>query len=250
MATVPQLFAHSGAKSVAPDNTLPAFQAALDMRADGIELDVQCSKDGVLVVLHDYAVDALTDGHGAVDELTLEELQSLDAGSRFSPAFAGVRIPTLVEVLDLAGDRCLFNIEIKAYEHDGGDEGEALIDLIRRRNLFDQVIISSFNPVSLIKLRATEPRIALGLLYHQPLPAYLLDAWLGPIMAPEALHPHNSLVDAAYMAWAKERGKAVNVWTVNDPDEARRLQALGVDIIITDAPDVLRAALSTEGAIA
>ncbi len=64
MATVPQLFAHSGAKSVAPDNTLPAFQAALDMRADGIELDVQCGKDGVLVVLHDYAVGALTDGHG------------------------------------------------------------------------------------------------------------------------------------------------------------------------------------------
>ncbi len=74
MATVPQLFAHSGAKSVAPDNTLPAFQAALDMRADGIELDVQCSKDGVLVVLHDYA-STLTDGHGAVDELTLEELR-------------------------------------------------------------------------------------------------------------------------------------------------------------------------------
>ena len=246
MATVPQLFAHSGAKSVAPDNTLPAFQAALDMGADGIEMDVQCSKDGVLVVLHDYTVDALTDGSGAVDQLTLEQLRQLDAGRYFSPAFASVGIPTLVEVLDLVGDRCLLNIEVKSYEHDGGDEVEPLVKLIRERGLYDQVIVSSFNPLSLIKLRAADARIALGLLYDRQLPAVLMDAWMSPLMAPEALHPYFALVDADYMAWAKSLGKAVNVWTVNDLDEARRLQALGVDVIITDAPSVLRAGLVQE----
>ena len=244
MASVPQFFEHSGAKSVAPDNTLPAFQAALDMAADGIELDVQRSKDGVLVALHDYTVDALTDGKGAVDGLTVRELQKLDAGGYFSPAFAGVRIPTLLEVLDLVGDRCRLNIEIKAYEHDGGDEADALVDLIRERDLYDQVILSSFNPVSLIKVRLMDPAIALGLLYDRPLLPALLDVWMGPVMNPEALHPHFALVDEEYMAWARSLGKAVNVWTVNDVDEAKRLQALGVDAIITDAPSVLRAALT------
>ncbi len=243
MPTATKLFAHSGAKAVAPDNTLPAFQAALDQHADGIELDTQCSRDGVLVVLHDYSVDALTDGHGAVDQLTAAELQRLDAGSHFGPAFAGVGIPTLVEVLDLVGDRCLLNIEVKSYEHDGGDEVDVLAKLIQERDLYEQVIVSSFNPTSLIKLRGIDARIPLGLLYGRPLHPALMDAWLGPCMAPEALHPYYAVVDADYMAWAKSLGKAVNTWTVNDDAEARRLRDLGVDVIITDVPAALRAAL-------
>jgi glycerophosphoryl diester phosphodiesterase len=240
-----QVFAHRGARIVAPENTLPAFQAALDMGADGIELDVQRSADGQLVIMHNYTVEATTNGQGRVADLTAAQLAALDAGSSFNPSFAGVGVPTLAQVFDLVGHRCRVNVEIKSQDPWGGPEVELVATMIRDRKLYDQVIVSSFNPVTLIKLRWFDPQVALGLLYYgQPLPPHLADAWFSPIMRPEALHPHFALVDAAYMAWAKGIPAAVNVWTVNDAEEARRLAALGVDTIITDVPDHIMAALA------
>ena len=93
-----QVFAHRGASAAAPENTLPAFQKALDMGVDGIELDVQCSRDGELVVIHNFDVDATTDGHGPVASLAATELKQLDAGSHFSEKYAGVGVPTLLQV--------------------------------------------------------------------------------------------------------------------------------------------------------
>jgi glycerophosphoryl diester phosphodiesterase len=239
----PQIFAHRGAKAVAPENTLPAFQQALEMGVDGIELDVHLSRDGQLVVIHDFHVDKTTTGLGPVRTFTAAELARLDAGSHFDPAFAGVGVPTLVEVFDLIGDRCRINVEIKNEEAHGGYEVEALVDLIQQRNLYDQVIVSSFNPITLIKLRWADPKVRLGLLYFEELPAHLRMAWFSPILRPEALHPHHRLVNASLVAWAREKGCAVNTWTVNDVGEAQRLAALGVDAIITDVPDVLIMAL-------
>jgi glycerophosphoryl diester phosphodiesterase len=235
----PQIFAHRGAKAVAPENTLPAFEQALAMGVDGIELDVHLSQDGQLVVIHDFTVDKTTNGHGPVRALTAAQLAQLDAGSHFAPAFAGVGVPTLVEVLDLVGDRCRVNVEIKSDDWAGGGEAEVLATLIRQRNLYDQVIVSSFNPITLIKLRWTDPKIRQGLLYFQPLPPHLRQAWFTPILEPEALHPYHRLIDAELMDWARSKGCAVNTWTVNDPAEAKRLADLGVDAIITDVPDVL-----------
>lgn len=234
-----QIFAHRGAKAVAPENTLPAFQKALDMGAAGVELDVQCSADGVMVVHHDFTVDRLTNGTGKIAELTYAQLTQLDAGSHFDASFAGTPIPTLEEVFDLIGDRCQVNIEIKSMAWDGGPEVEAVARFIQQRKLHDQVIVSSFNPVCLIAMRWHDPKIALGLLYHQALPIFLSRAWTGPLIAPEALHPHYTLIDAAYMQWARSQGHYVNTWTVNDLAEAQRLVDLGVDTIISDVPDVL-----------
>lgn len=239
--TRPQIFAHRGACRVAPENTLPAFDAALAMGADGVELDAQCTKDGHLVVIHDFSVDKTTSGRGAVNEFALADLQALDAGSHFAPEFANTPVPTLVQVLDLLGNRCRINIEVKTMQPAGGDEVEPLVELIRTRNLYEQVIVSSFNPITLIKLRWMDPQIPLGLLYFQRLPEYLRKAWLSPIIAPEALHPHHTLIDAKYMEWAQRAGYAINTWTVNEADEAERLAALGVDVIITDEPDKLLA---------
>ena len=109
----PLNFAHRGASHEAPANTLAAFLLATELGADGIELDVQLSKDCQVVVIHDYTVDATTDGHGPVAGFTLEELRALDAGSWFDPALAGQRILTLQEVLDVVGDQLLLNIELK-----------------------------------------------------------------------------------------------------------------------------------------
>jgi glycerophosphoryl diester phosphodiesterase len=242
----PQIFAHRGAKAVAPENTLPAFRRALEMGVDGIELDVHTSKDGQLVVIHDFHVDKTTNGTGPVRSFTAAELASLDAGGHFSAQFAGIGVPTLAEVFDLVGDRCRINVEIKSEDPEGGPEVELLAALIQERNLRDQVIVSSFNPITLVKMRYIDPKVQLGLLYFTPLPAHLRQAWFTAILQPEAVHPYHKLVDEDHMAWAHTRGCAVNTWTVNEPAEARRLAQLGVNTIITDAPDVIARSLRQE----
>jgi glycerophosphoryl diester phosphodiesterase len=241
----PQIFAHRGAKTIAPENTLPAFAQAMALGADGIELDVQCSQDGVLVVMHNATVDQTTNGRGRVRDLTAAELTKLDAGSHFHADFAGVGVPTLAEVLALVGDKLQINIEIKSDDPMGGDEVDGVIELIRQGKLYDQVIVSSFNPVTLLKLRHTDPQVSLGLLYYgRELPAFLRELWLSPILRPEAFHPHYRLVNEEYMQWANAVPAAVNTWTVNSVEEAQQLAALGVETIITDVPDLLLAALA------
>jgi glycerophosphoryl diester phosphodiesterase len=244
MSRQPHIFAHRGAKSVAPENTLSAFQAALDMGVDGIELDLHCSSDGELVVIHNFDVDDTTNGRGAVSGFTKAELAVLDAGSHFDPAFAGMSVPTLAEVLDLIGDRCVINVEIKSEDiRTGGNQVEPLLAMIAERGLYDQVIVSSFNPISLIKVRSLDKHVALGVLHGPGLPLFLRQAWTTGIIAPQALHPHYTCVDTDYMSWARDHDLAVNTWTVNDPGDARRLTDLGVDTIMSDVPDQLIASL-------
>ncbi len=238
-----QVFAHRGAKTVAPENTLPAFQKAIEMGAAGIELDTQATADSHLVVLHDFRLERTTTGSGLLREQTLAQLQGVDAGIRFHPAFAGTLIPTLEQLFDTVGDRCRVNVEIKNMDWDGGPEVDLLVPLIQRRKLHEQVIVSSFNPIALLKMRWADPSIALGLLSSEELPLFLRRAWLGPLIAPEALHPHHKMIDEEYMRWARSQGHYVNTWTVNDPDEARRLAGLGVDVIMSDVPDVMMAAI-------
>ncbi|MFN8490224.1 MAG: glycerophosphodiester phosphodiesterase family protein [Caldilineaceae bacterium] len=239
----PQIFAHRGARAVTPENTLPAFQKALDMNVAGIELDVHCSRDGQLVVIHDFTVNKTTNGTGPVSAFTAADLARLDAGSHLSTAFAGVGVPTLDQVFDLVGNRCRVNVEIKSEDWEGGNQVEPLVQMIQKRNLYDQVIVSSFNPITLIKMRYTDPKIQLGFLYEEALPPHLRQAWFTPIIQPEALHPYHGIIDEKVMAWANAKGCAVNTWTVNDVPEAKRLAALGVDVIMSDLPDVIMAAL-------
>lgn len=233
------IFAHRGASAAAPANTLAAFRLAAEMGADGIELDVHLSRDGEAVVIHDFTVDRTTDGRGAVREMTLVQLQELDAGSRFDPTFAGERIPTLQEVFDAIGHRLLVNVELKSLPgRSRGLEAE-VVRLIEDNNLAHRVIVSSFNPLSLRRVKRLNPNILTALLYAPKLPIFLRRAWLGPITPHEFRHPHYSMVDEWFMAWTRQKGYRVNAWTVNEPDEMRRLLALGVDGIITDRPDLL-----------
>lgn len=235
--------AHRGASKIAPPNTLAAFARAAELGADGIEFDVHLSADGVPVVIHDFTVDATTDGHGRVADLTLAQLKALDAGSSFDPAFVGERIPTLEEVLDAVEDRLLLNVELKSTSiRDNGLE-RAVLAQIERHRASDRVLISSFNPFSLRRVRRRAPHIPLGLLYAPDLPLPLRRAWLAFLAPHEARHPEHTMIDAQYMAWARRRGYRVYTWTVDEPDEMRRLIALGVDGIITNVPDVLRSVL-------
>jgi len=236
----PLNFAHRGASHEAPENTLAAFLLAAELGADGIELDVQLSKDGQVVVLHDFVLETTTNGHGLVRDRTLADLKALDAGSWFDPAFADQRIPTLQEVMDAVGRRLLLNIELKT--RGLSDEGlaAAVVRLVEENGLLDRVILSSFNPLAVWRVRRLNPWIPVGLLYAPDLPLPLRRPWLHRLIRPEALHPHHTLVDEEYGRWAKRQGYRLHVWTVDDPGEMWRLVRQGVEAIITNRPDLLR----------
>ena len=266
MTAQPLIFAHRGANAVAPENTLPAFEKALELGADGIELDVQATADGALVVLHDFSLGRTTTGDGLLRAHTLAQLADVDAGVRFDNSYTGTPIPTLEQVFDLVGERCIVNVEIKNLDWDGGSEAEPLTRTVQRRRLHDQVIVSSFNPFALLKMRQLDPSIALGLLYFPRLPRptgqpgnliqkvrqlplkhlflHLSRTWSSSRIAPQALHPYFESIDVQLVTQARSRGQLVNAWTVNSATEALRLARLGVNAIITDLPDAIRQGLS------
>ena len=244
-------FAHRGAREQAPENTLPAFVRAADLGADGVELDVQLSADGVPVVIHDPLVDRTTDGVGAVAAMPLAALRELDAGAPFSPAFTGTPIPTLSEVFEALGSCVLFNVELKSSGAASFGSrrrlAQAVADAVRTFGLAARVLCSSFDLLTLRALRQAAPELLLGCLYSYP-PTTLVQGWLARLAAGRdtALHPHFSMVDGLYMQRARRRGQHVNVWTVNEPDDIRRMRDLGVDAIISDRPEVVRTVLHGE----
>jgi glycerophosphoryl diester phosphodiesterase len=239
----PLIFAHRGACKVAPENTLPAFQAALDLGADGIELDVHFSSDGKLVVIHNPTLDKTTNGSGRVTGLTFEELRRFDAGSHFGPQFAGTPLPALEEVLDLCKDKLLMNIELKSLSSNTANIGVDVVAAVRARDMADQVVISSFNPLALRRAKKAGPEIECALLTAPDLPGWMRAGITFSYSRADAVHPEFPMVDEAYMAWAVKRKMPVRPWTVNEVADMQRMIALGVDSIITDVPDVALALL-------
>jgi len=238
-------FAHRGASHDAPENTLAAFRLALEMGADGFELDVMLSADGHLVVIHDDTVDRTTDGSGPVRQKTLAALKALDAGARFGARFAGERIPTLQEALDLvARSRAFVNVEIKTESLRGDGLEEKLVALIHRYGLGERLLISSFNPFALWRMRRLAPDLPLALLYAEDQCVYLRDRWFAFLSHPAALNPSFRMATQEHVRWAKSKGYRLYVWTVDEESEMRRLIALGVDGIITNKPDLLRQVLA------
>lgn len=232
----PLVFGHRGV-AIAPENTLPGFEAAIRQGADGIELDVQLTADAVPVVIHDFTLDKTTSGSGPVRAHTLAQIRQLDAGSWFGAQFAGTRVPTLAEVLDLARGRLLVNIELKSWSLRSAGLEAAVVEVVRRCGMERQVIVSSFNPLALGRMRRLAPRIPTALLYAGNQPVPLRHRWLTPLVRPDALHPGRSLASERHIWALQARGHRVNVWTVNDVGELDRLIAAGVDGLITDYPE-------------
>lgn len=229
------VFGHRGASAVAPQNTLAAFERAAQQGAQGIELDVHLTRDGQLVVIHDFTVESTTDGAGAVAEMTLAQLQKLDAGAWFSSEFAGERIPTLDEVFAAVGGELLINVEIKS---SATGIVNAVVDCIRHHQMETRALISSFDADVLRRLRPLTD-VPLGCLFGFASQSQLAE--MASFCA--ALHPWHEQVDADFMQRARDLGCLVNVWTVNDPLRACQLAALGVNSIITDHPETTLAAL-------
>lgn len=232
-SSAPLIIAHRGASFDAPENTITAFSLAAEQQADGIELDVRLSADGVPVVMHDSAVDRTTNGRGAVSSLTVEQLQALDAGD-------GRSVPTLEEVFETFGPTLLYNVELKCGLWPDVNLAAAVAERIEGHHLEEQVLVSSFNLLAVQQARRTlSPRTPVAHLRFSS-----LSAFKHRLVKAAADNPHYSLVNERYMGWADRHSLRVNVWTVDEAAEAQRLAALGVNSIITNKPEFIRSSIS------
>lgn len=238
MQNQPLLIAHRGGAAEAPENTLGAFRRALDLGFRWFELDVQVTKDGALVVIHDETVDRTTDGTGPISSYSFEEIRKLDAGSRFSADFAGEKIPTLREVLDLCAEQGAgVFIELKSPHLYPGIEARvaSLLGELWTQGVHNMWCIS-FDPAAVARMHDIDPLLSLGQLYDPgkegfPSNSEVFDAVL-PHYAVAAHYPDQ-------IAEAHRHGKQVVVWTVNRPEDMRRMAQLGVDGIMSDYPSLL-----------
>ncbi|MDP7113834.1 MAG: glycerophosphodiester phosphodiesterase family protein [Myxococcota bacterium] len=238
----PLLVAHRGVSARFPENTLAAFHAAVADGARMLELDVGLSADGVPVVLHDETLDRTTDGRGPLSAMALAQVAELDAGSWFGPAFAGEPVPTLARVLDEFGGRIAINVEIKpeAVRSDPA-EGieEQVVALVRARALEDQVVVSSFEPTAVGRVKRLFPGLPAALLYHHELPHDAVA--LLALCEADGLHVNKRHVTAELVETLHAAGRYVGAYTANSAPDLRRLTGLGVDAIFTD--DVVAATL-------
>lgn len=236
----PIIIAHRGASAYAPENTLAAFTLAADMGADAIELDAKLSADGRVVVIHDSSVDRTTDGAGRVAALTLAQLRELDAGSKFDARYAGERIPTLEQVFESVGRRLFVNVELTNYAAPRDALAGKVVEIIRHMGMQRRVLLSSFNPLALLAAQRADPELPIATLYRRSAESFMRRLFVIPFVPHDARHPEKGLVDARAMRWFKAHGFRVNVWTASTPEDAARLIALGVDGVITGAPDLLK----------
>ncbi len=234
---------HRGASAYAPMNTLPAFEMAAEQGADGIELDVWLSKDGEAVICHDETIDSTTDGTGYIWDKTLAELKLLHAGNKFAERYPTVQIPTLTEVFNAVGDVLFINIEIKADPAMKRGVELVVADLIKHHRMQERVIVSSFSAEVLAQFRLIAPEIPIGFLHRADEPASMRETALIANLPHEADHPHYREITPEYVARQKTLGRRINVWTLDDPQRAQEMAALGVDGIITNTPDVILKAL-------
>ncbi|HEY7788995.1 MAG TPA: glycerophosphodiester phosphodiesterase [Vicinamibacterales bacterium] len=243
----PLVFAHRGGGALAPENTIPAFDNGLALGADGLELDVHLSRDGVLVVHHDLVLDRTTNARGAVVSLTAEELARVDAGFRFGAQdgypFRGrpIGVPTLREVLErYPGVRLIIEIKVNTAEI-----ARAVVDEVHRAGATGRVCIGSFGTLVLREVRRLDPEMATSA-GREEVRRVLYGSWIGlrPRTLPNQAYqvPERAgatrVVSPRFIRIAHAAGAVVQVWTVDREEDMRRLLDWGVDALITNRPDI------------
>ncbi|GGA79536.1 glycerophosphodiester phosphodiesterase [Ornithinibacillus halotolerans] len=231
-----KIFGHRGSAGTHPENTMEAYQEAIRVGADGLEIDVHLTKDGKIAVFHDETVDRVTDGRGHVKDFTMDELKKLDAGNHLSEEFKGAKIPELKEVLALVKEaNILINIELKnvfylEYPH----LEEMVLKEVERFNLKKQTIISSFNHLSMRHMRALDSEIDIAILYS----AKLIEPWnYAETVGATSLHPHLYSMTEEMIRYSEAHHIPVRPYTVNDEKLMEYFFQLGCEAIITDYPE-------------
>ena len=232
------IVAHRGASADFPENTLSAFEGAVAQKADGVEFDVMRCASGELVVCHDETLDRLAQVPWVVAQTPYRKLST-------ARIFGKERIPLLEEVLDILPKHFFINVEIKCDEANDAGLSKAIGELLLRRGIFENTVVSSFNPLNLLRLMRAAPALKRGYLLdparNHPLHANLISR----VVANHAIHPHESACSFDRVARWHRRGLKVNTWTVDDVDRAMALKAMGVDGLITNRPASLRQSLES-----
>ncbi len=230
-----RIYGHRGASGYAPENTLEAFELAVKMGAEGVELDVHIAKDGEPVVAHDEAVDRVADGSGLIRDMTTAELKRLHF-NKTHPEYEKATIPTLREVFELLSPTGLqINVELKNSRIIYPGLEEKVIRLAEDTGMRDKVLYSSFNHHSMLRIREIDPSLPCGLLYD----AMLFEPWkYAKGLGVDAIHPHFSeLQIPGEVEAAHALGLRVNVWTVNEEEDILMCLKAGADILISNYPD-------------
>ena len=236
----PTVMAHRGLSADAPENTLYAFSDAISVGADFIELDVQQTRDGVLVVMHDSNLKRTTGVNKDIWDVDYADIQNLDAGSWFDPAYANARIPTLEETLQFVDKRAKLNIEIKPTKHGSDTLEQDVAELITRYQYTDACYVTSFSYGSLKKVKEANPEIRTG---------YLMSVAYGQFYSlkyADAFSLNKVFVTSQVVNAAHQQGKQIFAWTVNSKTEVRSLCNLHVDSIITDDPVMVQNVISRD----
>lgn len=236
----PTVMAHRGLSADAPENTLYAFSDAISVGADFIELDVQQTRDGVLVVMHDSNLKRTTGVNKDIWDVDYADIQNLDAGSWFDPAYANARIPTLEETLQFVDKRARLNIEIKPTKHGSDTLEQDVAELITQYQYTDACYVTSFSYSSLKKVKEVNPEIRTG---------YLMSVAYGQFYSlkyADAFSLNKVFVTSQVVNAAHQQGKQIFAWTVNSMSEVRSLCNLHVDSIITDDPVMVQNVISRD----
>lgn len=243
---MPLVLAHRGANKVAPQNTIPAFEKALQFNSDGIETDVHLCADGEIVICHNYTVDATSNGSGAIDEMTFSELRRLDFGSYFSNDFKGVTLPTLSELLELVKNMTLINIEIKSPQKDN-DLVKRVVEEIYKFGVEKNTIISCFDPECIRKVKEIDSSLKTGLLYERgALGEEIMNFGVAKYckqLKADAAHPEHILMTEELIKDLHNNDIKVNPWTINSREDIIKYTSWGCDALISDVPDFCRQVL-------
>ena len=231
----PLIWAHRGASGYAPENTLPSFAKAIELGADGVELDVQLTKDGEIVVIHDETIDRTSDGSGWVKDKTLAELRKYNYNATH-PEYAYAGIPTLRAVYEFLKPAGLtINVELKTGIIPYPGLVEKVMELTKEMGMEEMVLYSSFNHSTCVRIHEIDPQAYVGFLYADG----IIDiAGYTARYGGNALHPAlYFLAEPGYMERAKAAGLDVNAWTINEPEHIGMAKELGINAIITNYPD-------------
>lgn len=233
-----KIIAHRGASKYAPENTMPAFALALELGADGIETDVQLTKDKIPVLIHDENVKRTSDGKGYVKDLTYQQLINLDMGSWFSTKFIGTKIVSLENFLQWVQDKPLhLNIELKNNKIDYKDLEKIVLELLTNYQLLNRTTLSTFNPKSVKRLHELTSKVDIAFLNSKRMKYFTKYA---NNLGASSIHIKYRLLNSRLMEKSKQHHLNVRVYTVNKPSHLIRCFNQECDAIFTDVPDIAK----------
>lgn len=240
--------AHRGASAYAPENTVPAFQLAVDMNADGVENDIRLTKDGVYVLSHDGDIGRMSNGKGEINQMTYEELLQYDFGVKTAEKYKGTKIATLEEFLQVVHKMNVVNIELKPFapHEDKNYAFDYLYNLLVKYGCVERTIISSFDHTALKELKAAHGDLRTALLYGHGMTPDETVAFVKSFNA-DIIHPQIGAINEMIVEACKKNNIEINVWTVDSLHDIKRAIQLGVTGIITNVPDKVLEVLRANG---